>query len=221
VVHEVVAVLGPGLPQRVHVEATGVSDGAGDRRHRDDGTAAVHHLAGDCAADLPEALDRDRPAVERPDRGFRGDGDAEAGDDVLEDDAVHQLQHRMGGAGIAPERGEVGLRRPEVGAREEAARGDQGADLVAVPAHRVATFAGGGPHAGLGSADAPSQHRELVGHGPGQQGDLGLGDVRGEARATGADLRALDVERDEAVDRGEPVHPHGASMTGAPPPSVG
>jgi hypothetical protein len=53
-------------------------------------------------------------------------------------------------------------------------------------------------------------------HGPGQQGDLGLGDVRGEARATGADLRAIDVERHEAIDRGEPVHPHGASMTGDP-----
>ena len=215
VVHEVVAVVGPGLPQRVHVEAARVVDAAGQGRHRDDATAPAHHLAGDRPADLPEALHRDRAAVERPDRGFRGDRDAEAGDDVLEDDAVHQLQDRMGGSRVAAERCEIGLRRPEVGAGEEHAPLDQRADLLAVPAHRVGAFAGRGPYAGLGPAHAPPQHGELVGHGPGQQGHFGLGDVRREACPTATDLITVDVEHDEGLDGGQPQHPHGRQYDGS------
>ena len=207
VLDQIVAVLHARCPQRLDVEAAWIVHAAGDRRHRNDPAPAAHHLARQTTADLAEALDRHRPAIERSDCRFRCNRDSEPGDEILEDDAVDELHDRMG-VTVSAQGYEICLRRPEVCAREERPCLDHWPDLVDVPTQRPGTFSGPRPHAGLCSADAATQHGELVRHRTRQQRDLGLGHVRRETRSTGADARAIDVEHDEGINRLEAMHTH-------------
>ena len=198
------------------VEPVRIGEQPVDRAHADDAGARACGGERHPGADLAEALDRDRGAVELSaavgERGLGGGLDAVAGGEVVHVDALVALRPQRRRA-LQRVR-EVGRRRAHVGPGEEDVA--VGLERAPVRGHDVLARAAREPHARLGAGVGHAPDRELPGHRAREARHLADVDVRQHPRPARRDRELVVVDDHEGLQTvvviAELDHAHAVSL---------